>query len=283
MYRMKLCLGLVGGLGITPEEQIAQLHEIGWEGFFTGWHDGAPIGAWRRLADEYGMLYQSVHAPFVHMAAMWHEGEAGEAAADELIRCLDDCAAAGVPLMIAHVFIGFVPEAPTALGLSRFARVVEAAEARGVRIAFENTEGEEQLAAVLRHFAGRPAVGFCWDSGHEMCYNRSRDLLALYGDRLLGTHLNDNLGIRDYGGAITFHDDLHLLPFDGTGDWPGIARRLARCRFAGPLTFELSCQSHPGRHENDAYARLSPAEYLTEAYKRACRVAALVLRARDET
>ena len=88
---------------------------------------------------------------------------------------------------------------------------------------------------------------------------------------------------RDYSGAITFHDDLHLLPFDGTGDWPGIARRLARCRFAGPLTFELSCQSHPGRHENDAYARLSPAEYLTEAYKRACRVAALVLRARDET
>ncbi len=280
MYRCKLCLGTLGGLRV--EEQIPLMQKAGWEGFFTGWSDGSPVAAWRRVADECGMLYQSIHAPFLRMAAMWHEGEAGDAAADELIRGLDACVEARVPLMIAHVFIGFAPEDPTELGLTRFARVVAAAEARGVRIAFENTEGEAQLAAVMRRFADSPAVGFCWDSGHEMCYNYSRDLLALYGDRLLGTHLNDNLGIRDYGGAITYHDDLHLLPLDGTGDWPDIARRLARCGFDGPLTFELNNKSHVGRHENDACARMSFEEYLAAAYTRACRVATMYLRARDE-
>lgn len=42
---------------------------------------------------------------------------------------------------------------------------------------------------------------------------------ALYGDRLLCTHLNDNLGIKDYTGQITWRDALHLLSFDSIGNW----------------------------------------------------------------
>ena len=98
--------------------------------------------------------------------------------------------------------------------------------------------------------------------------------------RLIATHINDNLGILDFSGSITWHDDLHLLPFDGIGDWADIVRRLRG--FDGPLTFELSTISKPDRHENDKYARLSPEEYIAEAYSRACRVAALVMKA-DET
>ena len=107
-----------------------------------------------------------------------------------------------------------------------------------------------------------------------MCYNHSKDMLALYGDRLIATHLNDNLGVRDFGGKITYIDDLHLLPFDGIADWDNNAARLDRCGFAGPLTFELSTVSKPGRRENDLYRKLSPEEYIAECYKRACRVAA---------
>ena len=127
-------------------------------------------------------------------------------------------------------------------------------------------------------FSDRRHVGFCWDSGHELCYNAGRDMLALYGDRLFCTHLNDNLGIRDYTGRITFLDDLHLLPFDGIADWSGIARRLNYHGFSDILTFELNTESKPGRHENDYYGRMTPVEYVTEAYKRACRVAALMER-----
>ena len=77
---------------------------------------------------------------------------------------------------------------------------------------------------------------------------------------------------------ITYIDDLHLLPFDGIADWDGIARRLNRCGFSGPLTFELNTLSKPNRHENDGYAALPLEQYLALAYGRACRVATLVER-----
>ena len=44
--------------------------------------------------------------------------------------------------------------------------------------------------------------------------------------------------------------------------------------------FELKPKGQPGRHESDAYARMSPEEYLTTAYMRCCRVAALLMKAR---
>ncbi|MBQ6102751.1 MAG: sugar phosphate isomerase/epimerase, partial [Kiritimatiellae bacterium] len=158
--------------------------------------------------------------------------------------------------------------------------VAAEAEKLGVPVALENTEGEEHLDALLARFRGHPAVGFCWDTGHELCYNRGRDLVASYGDWLLGTHLNDNLGISDPSGPTTWLDDLHLLPFDGVADWPRIAARLARSGFAGPLTFELNRASKPGRHENDAYGAMPLRDYLAEAFARARRFAALVSGAR---
>ena len=152
---------------------------------------------------------------------------------------------------------------------------VHEAENLGVKVAFENTEGEEYLAAVMERFKNSPAVGFCWDTGHEMCYNHSKDMLSLYGDKLIATHINDNLGICDPCGSITWFDDLHLLPFDGIADWQGIAGRLNKCGYNGILTFELNRCSKPNRHENDFYSDMSIEKYLTHAFMRACRVAAL--------
>jgi sugar phosphate isomerase/epimerase len=150
----------------------------------------------------------------------------------------------------------------------------------GVRIAFENTEGEEALHTLLEAFRDEPNAGFCWDTGHEQCYNRGEDLMAHYSNRLFGTHINDNLGIRAYDGTITCIDDLHLLPFDGIVDWSYVAERLAGWGADNILTFELSPNSMSGRHENDAYQLLGLEGYVAECYKRACRVAALVQRAR---
>lgn len=126
--------------------------------------------------------------------------------------------------------------------------------------------------AVLTHFKGNDTVGYCWDSGHEMCYNRSRDLLALYGDRLLVTHLNDNLCISRFDGDIFWTDDLHLLPYDGIADWDHNIARLKKSRSLEYLNFEISMMSKPNRHENDAYGKMPEEEYFALAYARACRI-----------
>ncbi len=275
MYGTKLCLA-TGGFGMSACEQIRMFRKVGFEGFFTGWGKGEDLLSYRRCAKEEGMLYQSVHAPFGGSADLWRaDKEKATASLEELIDCMEDTARAEVEIMVAHAFIGFQDHDPTEIGLENYGKLVRRAEELGVKIAFENTEGEEYLDALMMAFRDSPAVGFCWDTGHEMCYNRHRDMLASYGDRLIATHINDNLGIRDFGGEITWIDDLHLLPFDGIGDWSDITGRLNRHNYQGVLTFELTTSSKPGRHENDLYAKMPVEEYLAEAYKRACRVAVL--------
>ncbi|MBQ7638987.1 MAG: TIM barrel protein [Clostridia bacterium] len=198
-----------------------------------------------------------------------------------MIKCIHACAENNVPIMVSHAFIGFdVPPIPVEKGLQRYYELITEARKYGVTIAFENTEGEEYLDALLKNFGDLENVGFCWDSGHEMCYNRGADLLKKYGKLLVCTHINDNLGIKDTGGKTTWRDDLHLLPFDGIIDWEYNARRLVRENYVGTLTFELKIASKPGRHENDIYALMSPESYLAEIYKRACRFEALVYRAK---
>jgi len=282
MWKSKLCISCSPSFDMSAEEQITLFANVGFDGFFIGWNRETDFAAIRRCADELGMLWQSVHAPFYGTASaaeMWNGGEKGESVVRELIDCVRDCADAQVPLMICHAFIGFRDHTPTAVGIENFGRVVREAERLGVKIAFENTEGEEYLAALMEAFRSEAHVGFCWDTGHELCYNGAKDWLALYGDRLFGTHLNDNLGVRDYSGEITSKDDLHLLPFEGIADWTDIARRLAGCGFSGPLTFELKRNGRLGQLGADFYGNLSSAQYICEAYKRACRVAALVQRA----
>ena len=275
MHTAKICLALSGTFGLPAAEQIRLFKKLGFDGFFSGWSENEDIAAYRRLADEFSMEYQSIHAPFTKAAQMWKPLPEAKPAIDELLACVEACARYNVPLMVVHAFIGFEDHDPTDCGVENFRTVAERAKALGVKIALENTEGEEYLDRLLHDLADLDNVGFCWDTGHELCYNRGRDMTASYGDRLLATHLNDNLGITDPA-HIFWTDDLHLLPFDGITDWQSVADRLTRSGFAGPLTFELTTASKPNRHENDKYAAMPIEDYLAEVLARAKKLAAMM-------
>lgn len=260
----------------SKTEQVKLIKNAGFDAVFAEWCGKGSLDEIAEEIKNQDLIFQSIHAPFQKSHLMWGEDEEqGNLALDELLDCLDDCARFGVPIMVVHAFIGFEDHNPTAIGIKRFEKVVNSAEEKGVKIAFENTEGEEYLEALMSAFKGNKNVGFCLDTGHEMCYNRHRDMLASYGDRLIATHLNDNLGISRADGEIFWTDDLHLLPFDGIADWDDIAARLDNCGFSDMLTFELTVKSKPDRHENDKYAEMGTKRYLAEAYSRACRVADL--------
>ena len=280
MWKQKLGLSLMGNLGIPMEEEIRLIKKCGFDAVSPDWTtDKDALKSWVETAREVGLDLHFLHAPFGGATAMWKdEGAQGEAALQELLDCLEDCADLHIPLLVVHAYIGDfdLPGTPTALGFERYGKLVEAAKTRGVKVAFENTEGEDYLFALLEYFKEEPFVGFCWDSGHEMCYNHSKDLLALYGNRLLVTHLNDNLGISRFDGKTFWTDDLHLLPFDGIADWDELGRRLNKTRLPEYLNLELTVRSKPERHENDVYAAMDPCTYLTECYKRACRIAAKI-------
>ena len=84
----KLVLGLGNGFKESPAEEIKIFHEVGWEGFFSGWRQGENLEAYAKLADELGMFYQSVHAPFGNVDKLWDSVELGDKYADEQIECL---------------------------------------------------------------------------------------------------------------------------------------------------------------------------------------------------
>ena len=275
MYKQKIGISLSKTWKLPLEEVLPLIRATGFDAVSPVWSPKEDLSVTVRMANECGLEVQSLHAPFGQVVHMWsREEELCAPARQELLTALEDCARCGIPVLVAHVWKGFdYIFQPEDIFFGNFDLVVDVAQEKGVKIAFENTEGEEYLNALMAHFEGNETVGFCWDAGHELCYNDSRDLLAQYGNRLLMTHLNDNLGTSRFDGKIFWTDDLHLLPYDGIADWPYNIDRLRKANKQEYLNFELVTVSKPGRHENDAYDQMPFQQYLAEAYKRACRIA----------
>ena len=266
----KLGINLMGGSGLSPDEHISLLNRIGWDGFFTGWEPDK-TAAYAEAAEKHGMAYTSVHAPFTQVRYLWDQGELGERVTNELIDCVRDCAAYGVPVTVIHPFIGFGEHTPTEAGLYNFGRIIDEADSLGVRLAFENVEGEEYLAAIFERYGAHPSVGFCLDTGHELCYNRGKDMLALYGRALTYTHFNDNVGVT--GEDIFWTDDLHLLMGDGIADWAGIMSRIRKTGYDGCLTCELTFGNKPGKNTHDGYAAMGHEGFYRLALERMRKIA----------
>ncbi len=266
---------LILGMG-TDVQEILNIKESGWDGVFFGYGKDETLYRAADVAKKEDLIIQSVHAPFDNVWKLW-EGtdEQAQAEIDTQIACMKATAKIGVDLVVMHAIIGMNRNNPTELGVERFGKIVKASQEIGVRIALENTEGECYLAKLMEAYGDEKNVGFCVDTGHELCYNYGRDMIGLYGKKkVFGTHLNDNMGIT--GDKLTWYDDAHMLPFDGIADWQGIADRLKKAEFNGPLTFELIQNNRPERHTSDAYMKLSRLDYLRLANAHAVKFAGMM-------
>ena len=275
MWKQKIGISIGNAYAIPTTEVVKLVARTGFEAISPAWKQGIDLTDVIDTARDCGLAIQSIHGPFHGAAALWSEDAAvsGPAIA-ELLEALEDSRKFRIPVMVMHTWIGFeCSQVPNETGLRNYGILVAKAKEYGVRIAFENTEGEEFLFALMDHFQKDDTVGFCWDSGHEMCYSYGKDLLKLLGHRLIMTHLNDNLGVSRFDGKTYWTDDLHLLPYDGIGDWDILVQRLQKSRKLEYLNFELNITSKPNRHENDVYAQMPLEQYFAEAYKRACRIA----------
>jgi len=262
------------GFPIERTEMLQHIKNAGFDAVFVSWKPDLDLDEVFQRARELGLEIPFVHAPFSKIEYLWEDDETGNWALQTQLDSVDVCAKHRVPCVVCHVYKGFgKEEKPTELGLSRIQKLLDYAEKKGVRVAFENTEGEGYLDAILNRFWNHPATGFCIDTGHEICYNYGHDLIAKYGEKLIATHLDDNLGIS--GESIFWLDDLHLLPWDGVVDFEGVAKRIQKTPFDGILMFELTEKSKPGRHENEKYPSMGYDAYLKEAHNRAVRFANL--------
>ena len=275
MYKQKIGISISNINQIATTKVVKMVREIGFEAISPVWGKQVDLTPVIETARECGLIVQSLHGPYKKVNTMWgFDASLSAEIKEDLKAAIATCHRFQIPILVVHAWIGFdYTFDPDQLNYAEFDEVVAYAASLGVKIAFENTEGEEYIRAIMEHFRENPYVGFCWDSGHEMCYNHSHDLLAAYGDKLIMTHLNDNLGIQDYEGKTTCRDDLHLLPYDGVADWDYNIERLKKSNPQEILNFELKQNSVTGRHENELYEQMRLPVFLTEAYKRACKIA----------
>ena len=117
------------------------------------------------------------------------------------------------------------------------ALLAQDAAQRGITLMVENLDrlfsDVPDLKAILDAV---PEVGFHLDVGHANLRlgrgqkNRTKDLLAAFGDRLSHVHLSDNRG---------GEGDLHLPLGAGAIDWSGVASILREAGWDGTVTLEV--------------------------------------------
>lgn len=263
----KLGASFIGRRTESGEEQIRAFAEAGFQCFFTGYGSNEPIEKWAELGAKLGLSYETIHSPYSDINTFWEDGVAGDDYLVFLRTRVDGCVRAGVPVMVMHTTRFTSPPPISALGLDRFRRLNDYARDRGVRLAYENIENPEYLAAVMEITGDEH--GFCWDCGHNYCYTPMIDMMAFYGNRLLCTHIHDNFGLRTPG-LVHYRDDFHLLPFDGGLYWEEFASRIRQSGYQGPLTLEMSCKTNQGERD------MPLMEYVLMGYERACRLRSMV-------
>jgi sugar phosphate isomerase/epimerase len=266
MPEYKLGVSTLSKTPFSHTEQLQYIKNAGFDAFFTMWTP-AETEQIANQAARLGLYQQSIHAPFSKAHLMWEDGDVGDDATKELIDCVKDCARFNIPIMVVHTFKGFKDHSPNETGITNFGRVVDAADKHGVKVAFENIEGEEYLFAVMDRYLDADHVGFCYDTGHQLCYNPNTDMLEKYGHKLIHTHINDNLGVR--GDEITWHDDLHLMPTDGIVDWGKVIKRIKELGYKDILMSELCYAEREGKNGAiHRYNDLPMDEYMALAYKK---------------
>lgn len=256
-----------------PDEKILEyMKNAGFDGIFKVWSVPGCFDNVYKKAKELGLSFDYAHGPYTGAAHLWEDSPKARAEINYLLAFIEDCGALGIGNIFLHTIIGMKKNTPCELGAERFGILFKRAEELGITVHLENTEGECYLEYLFKAFPDK--IKFCIDTGHEMCYNESRDLITKYANRLGSTHINDNIG--QTGDEPTWFDDSHLLPFDGIRDWEETARRLRAAKYEGPVILEITKVNKPGRHTNDIYLNMTAEEYIKTAYERACRLRSML-------
>jgi sugar phosphate isomerase/epimerase len=159
-------------------------------------------------------------------------------AINETSLAMDAAKRLGAEIVVLHV--GLPNEQAASSGLNdpgaatRSLEVIaEHAIKIGVRLALEVMPNALSTAGALLEAIDRlddPTVGVCLDLGHAHLLGGAPEAIEQLSGHILTTHVHDNGGARDD----------HLVPFQGTIDWPATLMELWKVGYTGRLVFEVA-------------------------------------------
>jgi len=242
------------GFDIPQEEAFKIMKDCGFDIVHAGYKKEDEESEKRilniaEMADRQGLFLESIHAPWGGINRIWNaEDEKGAAWVGRLKFAADLAKKAGCDFFTVHAAnmpqfnnngpcLNYYSEA----GLNRFLEVIEYCAKLGVICSFETVEFAQlelkSLFDELRRRGIHEGVGITYDVGHWHCYPPNIDFADNFGDYVNGTHVHDNMGNKDPQ-VITWNDDWHLNPFDGTINWMKVGEDLKRSNYKGSIMME---------------------------------------------
>ena len=218
------------------------------------YHDGTAVRTLAEWLDDTRLTLHSIHAP---VTASYVNGQWGEAFSTAVTdenqrrRTLAEAAAAlamaqTIPFqyLVAHLGLPDVMKPGVGDNSRESARrSVEAlhdmAEKAGVGLAIEVIPNAlstpESLVSLIENDLDELKVGICMDVGHAHLIDDVGDAIECCSGHIVTTHLHDN-------GKKT---DDHLVPGEGTIDWPATLMSLQKVGYDGAWMFEIANTSSP--------------------------------------
>ncbi len=218
------------------------------------YHNPAAVADLQQWLADAGLELHGIHAPVADsfVGGRWGtpltlasaEPDVRAYAVAEAERALHIARRIPAKVLVAHLGLPR-SQNPTPADNSRDAarRSIEelrkAAAPLDVRVAVEVIPNELSRAGSLVHFVEEDLeaadVGVCLDFGHAHMDGDLLDAIETVSGHLITTHLNDNRG----------RADDHLVPFDGTIDWPAAMTAIQKVGYDQTLLFEIAAQGSP--------------------------------------
>ena len=218
------------------------------------YHNPASVADLQQWLAESGLELHGIHAPIGESFTAGHWGppltiaatdpEARARAVAEAERALHIARRIPAKVLVMHLGLPRSQAKGTSEnGRDPARRSIETlrrlAAPLGVRIALEVIPNELSRAGSLVHFieedleidtAEAPGVGVCLDFGHAHMDGDLLDAIETVSGHLITTHVHDNRG----------RTDDHLVPFEGTIDWPAALTAVQKVGYDDTLLLEIA-------------------------------------------
>jgi sugar phosphate isomerase/epimerase len=212
------------------------------------YHDAGQVAIVGRWLSELGLTPWSMHLPICDgfTGGVWgraYSNASAEAsirreAIAETTAALSAARDLGVQVGVLHLGLPHgqpIPPRDNDAGAAAqsLEAIADVCASTGIQLALEIIPNTLSTAgALLDWLSGERELGrtgVCMDVGHAHLTGGAPEAIELLSGYLVTTHLHDNDG----------RGDDHLVPFDGTLDWPGTLMAFFKVGYGGPLVLEL--------------------------------------------
>lgn len=176
----------------------------------------------------------------------WQDCLIGDKLEETLIFDIETAHKYGFKCVVVHTMGKF-----NEIGKNRLLRILDVCEKNNVFLAIENIDYQQPILDIFKNI-NHPYLKFCYDSGHNNCFDRDFDYLSNFGDKLICLHLHDNNGLRDQ----------HTLNRFGTINWTALAQKLSKLDLSN-VSLDYELLMYEGEKPNEI-------ECLKETFNQAC-------------